>query len=1474
MKTPDHFLPKPWRQLLVIKASRFESFLDKAGQNMRSLSSWFVGAFLAGIIFLSAGLLHAQLINVDFYSNPGGPANGGSGPGPTMSGAAVLGTAGDQWNGIATPIIISGFPLKYANGSNSTATIKFFSSGGHDANANGGYTPFAGTPYNDLMEDYLYYGNAPPTQPITLSGLATNGIYNLVLYNAADVAAGFPSGRTTYFTVNGNIQSSTWDGTSSTLIAGVDYVNFTNALSDASGNLVITCTGNGSAEGDVNGFQIQGPAPTVTITNPADGSFFLAPANVNIAANAAVSIGTVSNVQFFINGQQVGSVPTVPFGITFYGITVYNLPAGSYSIYAVATANGLSVTSPPVNISVLTPCSASFPDDFRCRATISGDNASVAANNVGATKESGEPSHGGNAGGHSLWWDWVAPYSGGVTLTTAGSDFGTLLGVYTGTNVSALTIVTSDGRANVPASVTFAATAGVDYKIAVDGTDGATGNILLNLTLQTQPANDNFSNRIGILSGTVIAAQNLGATVESGETNHAGVVGGKSVWWTWTAPSNCCAVVNTEGSDFDTVVGVYTGSSLASLVPVAATDDAINIVTSLAIFQATAGQTYQIVVDGYNRASGNIVLQVQAFPSPPNDNFANATVLTGTNISVTASNTFSATSEPGDPTGNSVWWRWTAPVSGGISLDTLGSDFQSVSAVYTGSSVSSLTQVVNPYNGHAVFKVVGGVTYNIAQSGGIGQLKLNLKFSPSPPNDDFANASSLSTTLQTISNAGATPESFLAAYYNPFPLIPRSDSWGKDVWWSWSSISTGPVAISTISSNFVGNIKVYLGNSLTNLMSFAALTGTTPTNVLWFRAVRLFTYQIVVDGNSGAEGSFTINAVRSSTAPANDNFANAIPLNGNNIFTTSENATATRETGEPNHAGNAGVGSVWWSWTSPGAGRLFLTTAGSSFSPLLAMYQGASVSSLSSVASGLYYGQNCPYFSSLDYEVIARRPQTYYIAVDGATNTPPYLGSINLALTFVPKPVNDDFNSRLPLTGSFLVVTGSVIAASQEAGEVVGGYSSGLRTVWYSWTAPNNVAGTNGSVTLRVTGISMNGTADDPIVDVFQGNSLASLIEVPEVSQLFANIRQVTFLAQPGATYQIAVAGGQSIGTGYLNSFAQRTSPNSPDPLSETGTFLLHLNYSTLALRIVNANPNGVAWKYKGPIGAAAQVVNYGASPSGPVRVRMLAMGYGTITDDENEGTFSPAANTGLLSGDTATLSVSGACTPGAVLAVLEEQSGGVWFFRDSSLVSGGAGGLDVGYDYLCSSFSGGGVALLEPGLTGNCFCPAQLTNVFINGPATVNEGSSATYTGTAFFDNGTAPTFTNSIWSTSNTNKFPITTNGILTAGSVTFDTPISVTAYYSYLGMLSGTNKPVTILNLPPPALTGLPGLANGNFQFSLQGVPGRQHIIEATTNLNAPVVWSALTTNVTSQNGSLIFTDRTATNFNHRFYRAREN
>lgn len=103
--------------------------------------------------------------------------------------------------------------------------------------------------------------------------------------------------------------------------------------------------------------------------------------------------------------------------------------------------------------------------------------------NVFATKEVGEPNHAGNAGGHSVWAVFTPTVTSPVQIDTHVSGFDTLLAVYTGSSVAALTQIAAnddDGTVGGTSSLTFQALAGTTYKIAIDGKNGATGIYLVN----------------------------------------------------------------------------------------------------------------------------------------------------------------------------------------------------------------------------------------------------------------------------------------------------------------------------------------------------------------------------------------------------------------------------------------------------------------------------------------------------------------------------------------------------------------------------------------------------------------------------------------------------------------------------------------------------------------------------------------------------------------------------------------------------------------------------------------------------------------------------------------------------------------------------------------------------------------------------------------------------------------------------------
>jgi outer membrane protein assembly factor BamB len=214
------------------------------------------------------------------------------------------------------------------------------------------------------------------------------------------------------------------------------------------------------------------------------------------------------------------------------------------------------------------------------------------------------------------------------------------------------------------------------------------------------PLNDNFASRATLAGANIrVRSSNAGATFEAaaGEPAHAGVTGGTSLWWTWTAPASTIVTFDTAGSSYDTLLAVYTGNSLSTLVPVGSNDDtAAGVTTSRVTLNVTAGTTYQIAVDGKSGATGQTVLKIGSVPA--NDTFAKAQVVSGASFLV-AGNNLNATSETGEPkpvstsVGNSVWYKWVAPKSGHFLLSAFATQIDTTAAVFTGSAVNALTLV-------------------------------------------------------------------------------------------------------------------------------------------------------------------------------------------------------------------------------------------------------------------------------------------------------------------------------------------------------------------------------------------------------------------------------------------------------------------------------------------------------------------------------------------------------------------------------------------------------------------------------------------------------------------------------------------------------------------------------------------------------------------------------------------------------------
>jgi len=201
---------------------------------------------------------------------------------------------------------------------------------------------------------------------------------------------------------------------------------------------------------------------------------------VTFTATVSGSGGTPTGAVTFKDGSTTLGTGMLSGGTATFPTS--SLAVGNHSITAVYGGDSNFATSTSTTLTqVVAPTCA---DLFATATALPGMNGTIFGTNVGATGEVGEPvPTGASVPLHSVWCKWAAPANGSVTFDTTGSDFDTVLGVYTGGTVSALTLVASNDNIspnNHQSRVTFNATQGVTYNVVVDGAGAATGNYLLN----------------------------------------------------------------------------------------------------------------------------------------------------------------------------------------------------------------------------------------------------------------------------------------------------------------------------------------------------------------------------------------------------------------------------------------------------------------------------------------------------------------------------------------------------------------------------------------------------------------------------------------------------------------------------------------------------------------------------------------------------------------------------------------------------------------------------------------------------------------------------------------------------------------------------------------------------------------------------------------------------------------------------------
>ena len=312
---------------------------------------------------------------------------------------------------------------------------------------------------------------------------------------------------------------------------------------------------------------------------------------------------------------------------------------------------------------------------------------------VGATTEPLENINPCASIGATVWYRFTPSASGVYRADTFGSAGGmdTVLAVYTGAALSSLIKLGCNDDAVGPA---FKGRVHRVRRYGLSHTGRRTRRRNRESAGERQrasPINDAFSaaklvNALPFADSVTTTA----ATTEPGEPLSCGPAT-KTVWYRFAPGVSALYRVGTAGSSFPPTVAAYSGSSLAGLTRLSCAT------TGSAEFAATVGGQYRVRAGGVAGGSGGLVVTL-ARAALAHDAFAAARAI-GAAPYADETHTVDATDEPGEPSpcgsgnGVAVWYAFTAPIGGTYQIDTIGSDFDTVIAVYQGPALDSLSAV-------------------------------------------------------------------------------------------------------------------------------------------------------------------------------------------------------------------------------------------------------------------------------------------------------------------------------------------------------------------------------------------------------------------------------------------------------------------------------------------------------------------------------------------------------------------------------------------------------------------------------------------------------------------------------------------------------------------------------------------------------------------------------------------------------------
>ncbi|HWD19706.1 MAG TPA: choice-of-anchor tandem repeat GloVer-containing protein, partial [Verrucomicrobiae bacterium] len=402
------------------------------------------------------------------------------------------------------------------------------------------------------------------------------------------------------------------------------------------------------------------------------------------------------------------------------------------------------------------------------------------------------------------------------------------------------------------------------YTVTVSDGDTAvlSDPAVLTLDLPFVSGNDNVANAAVLPSDPSgsVNSENIDATAESGEPSiFPGNPPRQSIWFAWTAISNGIATFTTAGSGFDTVLGAFDGN-LAAPAGIADDDGGGNL-TSLITFNAVAGHTYLIGVDGHQGASGNVTL---SWNEAVTDDVVPTVLVPPVPVTV-LSNAAPATFTCQAPNSSVLWFNAgdpLNPVAGGENFSITHVDDATVGTYYA---------VVSSQTGESTRTQPFQVQINLLEDGTSATNSLAYNkfldaaanpFVQPPPLPQVRRTGGGDTrgftTVQVYSTAGNKSE--------PGEPSICGQIGGAPEWYAYTAPTNGALLVNTAGSGFNTMLGVFAGDgtSLATLTSlgcgYTVNRAVQPQPSVFVPNIAAHqTVYIVVDGYHGASGPVHLN---------------------------------------------------------------------------------------------------------------------------------------------------------------------------------------------------------------------------------------------------------------------------------------------------------------------------------------------------------------------------------------------------------------------------------------------------------------------------------------------------------------------------------------------------------------------------------------------------------------------------------------